>query len=85
MEQPSPFPKGPQATCYVRFAPQQVGAVTDTLVTVNNSASQPLLKVRLTGTGEYVPLAIPQNVLVTMKRGGGGQAVAVTPVGGDSA
>lgn len=66
MEQASPFPRGPQATLNVRFAPQQVGAVSDTLVIANNSANQPLLKVRLTGTGEYVPLAVPQNVLVTM-------------------
>jgi len=60
------LPPGAQATFNVRFAPQQVGAISDTLVIVNNSANQPLLKVRLTGTGEYVPLQIPQNVQVVM-------------------
>ncbi len=60
------LPPGAVDSLRVRFAPQQVGAVSDTLVIVNNSANQPLVKIRLTGTGEYVPLAVPQNMVIIM-------------------
>lgn len=60
------LPPGAQATFNVRFAPQQVGSITDTLVIVNDSRNQPLLKVRLMGIGESVPLQIPQNVVITV-------------------
>lgn len=57
---------GETSNIYFRFAPQEVGAITDTLVIVNNSANMPLLKIKLIGTGLYVPLEIPTNVAITM-------------------
>jgi PKD repeat protein len=57
---------GETGNIYIRFTPQEIGAITDTLVIVNNSANQPLLKIKLSGTGLYVPLEIPTNVAITM-------------------
>lgn len=57
---------GETGDIYIRFTPQEIGAITDTLVIVNNSANQPLLKIKLSGTGLYVPLEIPTNVAITM-------------------
>jgi hypothetical protein len=50
----------------VRFAPQAVGALSDTLFIVNDSTNQPLLKISLNGTGQYVPLQPPGNVTIIM-------------------
>jgi len=50
----------------VRFAPQAVGALSDTLYIMNNSANLPVISIHLTGTGEYVPPAPPGNVTIVM-------------------
>ncbi|HOY85609.1 MAG TPA: SBBP repeat-containing protein [Candidatus Syntrophosphaera sp.] len=60
------LPPGETGSLMVRFAPQAVGALSDTLFIVNNSSNLPLIKVRLQGTGEYVPPKAPLNVNVTM-------------------
>lgn len=53
-------------TLLVRFIPQSVGALSDTLYIVNNSFNEPLLKIRLSGTGEYVPPNEPENLQISM-------------------
>lgn len=50
----------------VRFAPQTVDTVIDTLYIANNSSNQPIIKIRLTGRGEFVPPRNPENVLINM-------------------
>jgi PKD repeat protein len=50
----------------VRFAPQAVGALSDTLYIENNSTNLPLLRIQLNGTGLYVPPAPPGNVSIAM-------------------
>ncbi|MDD3464742.1 MAG: SBBP repeat-containing protein [Candidatus Cloacimonetes bacterium] len=60
------LPPGESGTLLVRFAPQAVGALSDTLFIVNNSTNLPVIKVKLNGTGLYVPPKTPENVLITM-------------------
>ncbi len=50
----------------IRFLPQTVGTVIDTLFIVNNSVNEPIIKVKLSGTGLYVPPKAPENINVTM-------------------
>ncbi len=57
---------GESNTIMVRFCPQTVGAIQDTIYIENNSVNEPLLKVRLTGTGLYVLPEAPQQVSITM-------------------
>jgi len=59
------FP-GESYTVMVRFNPQTVGAIQDTIYIENNSVNEPLLKVKLTGTGLHVLPASPQGVSITM-------------------
>ncbi|HOZ01354.1 MAG TPA: PKD domain-containing protein, partial [Candidatus Syntrophosphaera sp.] len=60
------IPPGESKTCWVRFVPQLVGAVVDTLSVANDSANHPLIKIRLSGIGGYVPPKPPQNVQIAM-------------------
>lgn len=60
------LPPGESGSLMVRFSPQAVGALYDTLFIVNNSRNLPVLKVKLSGTGLYVPPKAPLNVNVTM-------------------
>ncbi|MDD4224319.1 MAG: PKD domain-containing protein [Candidatus Cloacimonetes bacterium] len=57
---------GETDTLWVRFAPQTVGAIIDTLYIVNDSVNEPLLKVKLTGTGLYVLPQAPQSPTITV-------------------
>ncbi len=59
-------PHGQNLTLLLRFAPQSVGAIVDTLYIVNNSLNEPILKIRLSGTGLYIPPKLPQNVAMAM-------------------
>lgn len=60
------LPPGEADSILVRFTPQTVGTLSDTLFIVNDSANNPLLKVGLNGTGQYVPPKAPENVIVVM-------------------
>jgi PKD repeat protein len=53
-------------TLYVRFAPQTVGTLVATLFITSNAVNQPLISIRLQGTGLYVPPKAPENVDITM-------------------
>ncbi|MDY0151476.1 MAG: SBBP repeat-containing protein [Candidatus Cloacimonas sp.] len=57
---------GQDTAILVRFAPLTVGALSDTLYIVNNSVNEPILKISLRGTGQYVPPKPPENVELTM-------------------
>ncbi|MBW6514283.1 MAG: SBBP repeat-containing protein [Candidatus Syntrophosphaera sp.] len=50
----------------VRFVPQTVGALSDTLYIVSDAENNPLLKVNLMGTGIHVPPCAPENPIATM-------------------
>ena len=60
------LPPGEADSILVRFTPQTIGALSDTLFIVNDSANNPVLKVRLNGTGQYVPPKTPENVIVVI-------------------
>lgn len=68
MEQALPLllQPGERDSVMVRFLPQAIGALCDTLSIVNNSLNQPRLRIRLAGTGVMVPLEAPQNVNLSM-------------------
>ncbi|GEM_PF-6098681 len=51
-------------TLRIRYTPQTIGAISDTLFIENNSLNRPVLKISLIGTGVYVPPAIPQNLSI---------------------
>ncbi|MDP2401310.1 MAG: hypothetical protein Q8M66_04965, partial [Actinomycetota bacterium] len=53
----------------IRFAPTEVGAVSDTLYIMSNAVNSPVLKVRLSGAGIHVPPNPPANLLVSMNNG----------------
>jgi len=53
-------------TLYVRFTPQNVGTLADTLFIASNAVNEPLMGIRLQGTGLYVPPKAPENVQITM-------------------
>lgn len=55
---------GETDTIYVKFTPQSAGVVSDTLYVVNNSSNAPIIRIKLTGTGEYVPPAAVEGVNV---------------------
>ena len=57
---------GETDTLSVRFAPHAVGTISDTLYIVNDSVNEPLLKVKLTGTGLYVLPQSPQSPTITV-------------------
>lgn len=57
---------GETDTLWVRFAPHAVGTISDTLYIVNDSVNEPLLKVKLTGTGLYVLPQSPQSPTITV-------------------
>lgn len=72
LQQPLPnltLVSGETDSLLVRFVPQTVGALSDTLYIVNNSSNEPLLVIRLSGTGEYVPPKPPENVSVVVTDG----------------
>lgn len=55
-------PANGQAVLSLRFVPQTVGAVSDTLYIINSSINEPMVKIRLSGVGLNVPPKAPQNV-----------------------
>lgn len=55
---------GETDTIYVKFTPQSAGVVSDTLYVVNNSTNAPIIRIKLIGTGEYVPPAAVEGVNV---------------------
>ncbi len=57
---------GETESVIIRFSPQLVGEISDTLCIVNNSSNQPILKIKLTGTGLHVQPKAPQMVYVSM-------------------
>lgn len=56
---------GEQDSILIRFTPQTVGTLIDTLFIESNAVNLPILKIRLMGTGMYVPPEIPQNLVIT--------------------
>jgi len=64
----APLPPGESGSLYVRFAPQAICSLSDTLYIVNNSGNQPVIKVALSGFSlQYgVPPKEPENVVITM-------------------
>jgi len=60
------IPPGEVDSLLVRFAPQGVGALSDTLYIVNDSDNLPLIAISLSGTGQYVPPKPPENVQIVM-------------------
>lgn len=57
---------GDSATIELRFSPQTAGSVIDSLYIHNNSTNSPILGIRLTGTGEYVPPKAPTSVTIVI-------------------
>jgi len=57
---------GTQAILQLCFAPTQARAYPDTLYVHNNSENMPVLKIKLSGTGEYVPPQAPQGVSIVI-------------------
>lgn len=69
IQQPLPeftIPHLESRTFMLRFAPLSVGSIVDTLFIVSNAVNEPILKIRLSGTGLYVPPQVPQNLILTM-------------------
>jgi len=60
------IPPNGTGTLHVSFAPVAAGSAADTLYIVNNSANEPILRIKLSGIGEHAPPAIPANVAVSM-------------------
>jgi hypothetical protein len=48
----------------VTFVPTRVGTFSDTLVITSNANNYPVIRLFFSGTGQYVPPAIPQNLLI---------------------
>jgi uncharacterized membrane protein YeaQ/YmgE (transglycosylase-associated protein family) len=59
-----PILPGETDTILVRFSPVTVGAIIDTIYIESNDNSTPILKVRLMGTGTYVPPKLPENLII---------------------
>jgi len=59
---PASVEPGNSTVLQVRFIPQAVGSVTDTLFIHNDSTNEPLLVVPLSGYSEYVPPKAPENL-----------------------
>lgn len=55
---------GEQVVLELLFNPSQSSTYRDTLYIANSSENIPLLKIRLDGTGEYVPPQAPQGVTI---------------------
>jgi hypothetical protein len=53
-------------TIFVSYSPSIIGVESDTLYIYSDADNEPLIKIRLTGTGEYVPPAPPANVNIVM-------------------
>lgn len=62
----TPILPGHTATIDVWFEPLVYGAYSDTLIIETNAENEPVLKVRFSGRGEYVPPKAPVNVYVTI-------------------
>ena len=62
----TPILPGHTANIDVWFEPLMFGAFSDTLIIETNAENQPVLKVRFSGKGEYVPPKAPVNVYVTI-------------------
>jgi len=53
---------GSTGTLYVRFSPQYLGSQIDTLCIVSNAINQPILEIRLTGSGVFTPPGTPTGL-----------------------
>jgi len=62
-----PIPPNCMDTLYVNFEPLLVQTYEDTLLITNNSENKPLLKIPLYGTGEYVPPASPEGLVIDIQ------------------
>ena len=62
----TPILPGHTANIDVWFQPLVYGAFSDTLIIETNAENEPVLKVRFSGRGEYVPPKAPVNVYVTI-------------------
>ena len=60
----NPLPPNCLDTIYVNFEPLVVQTYDDTLLITNNSENIPSLKIPLNGSGEYVPPASPDGLVI---------------------
>lgn len=58
---------GTQAILDLNFHPYQAQAYNDTLYVYNSSENKPILKIKLTGIGEFVPPQTPQGVSIVIE------------------
>jgi hypothetical protein len=49
----------------IRFSPQAISTVYDTLYIVTNASVNQVIKIALTGNGLYIPPKLPENVIIT--------------------
>lgn len=61
-----PIEAGSTTSLFVRFAPTTVGANSDTLYIHSDAQNEPVIKIRLSGTGIHVPPCAPGNPLIVM-------------------
>ncbi len=66
---PAQLSPGESSSILVRFAPTDLGVVSDTLYIASDAANMPILKIRLNGTAIQVPPLAPDNISIQMANG----------------
>lgn len=62
----TPVEAGDTASLFVRYEPSSVSAYGDTLFIHSDAENEPIIKIRLSGTGIHVPPNAPENPLIVM-------------------
>jgi hypothetical protein len=62
-----PILPGESDIILVKYMPTTIGGITDSLFIHSNAINTPVIRIRLSGIGDYVPPALPQNVSISMQ------------------